>query len=98
MWGARLGQRVNLTLGVVAFRRISRTAAFEIWSHRPDQVAPFENQFVAQVEAEESDDDLAAPALVPLCAAGHCNEAAEADQFLGSHVVRADWFDEKRSF
>ena len=98
MLGARSGQCVQLSCGVVAFRGITRAVALEIRPHRPDQVAAFENQLVAQVQAEEIDSDLAASVLVPLCAAGHRNEAAEADQFLGPHVFGADRIDEERPF
>ena len=52
----------------------------------------------ATAAQSEGTGDPAAPAFMPLCATGHCNEAKKADQVLGWHAVRTNWIDQEGSF
>ena len=63
--GVRRGiprQPIDFPGRVVAFSSVPFTPTLEVRPHRRDQVAAFQDQLVAQVEAEEIDDDRAAPA------------------------------------
>ena len=66
--------------------------------HGGDEVAALKDQVVAQVEAEEINDDRAAPTLVAPCSARYREDAVETNQLLRSRISRTDGIHQEWSF
>ena len=64
--------------------------ALKIGPHGDDEIAALQDQVVAQVEAEEIDDDHAAPTLVASCSARCREDAMEANQVFRFHISRTN--------
>ena len=90
MWGAGAGQCVDLSGRALPHPRVTGAMTLETVPHGGDDVAALQDKVVAQVEAEEIDDDRAAPTLVSTCSARYRDHAMETNQLLRVHIANTE--------